>query len=408
MIFFSMLFAGIRGQDTIYARKLIAELASRKMHGRGYVKEGDRKAANYIAAEFGRIGLLSFEEDYYQSFRMPVNTIPGRTVIRLDGHKLIPGREYVISSSSPGINGTFPVQWIGTDSAGKPAGEPEPGYFSVMKGDIREWSRNRSFPSAGVIVPVGKDENLWWHVSDGAKVAAQPLISVRSDQLNENTRKIRLRYTTRFFPDYETNNVIGYIPGKAEPDSFIVITAHYDHLGCMGRKTFYPGANDNASGTALMMDLAAYFSNSDPPPHYTMVFMAFAAEEAGLLGSKYFTEHPLFPLDRIRFLINLDLTGTGSEGITVVNGSVYESYFRKMADLNDRGSYLTEVKARGEACNSDHCPFHIKGVPSFFIYTRGEEFKEYHNLDDRADALPLTAYTGLFSLILDYCDSLIP
>ena len=407
-IILSLLFTGVRAQDISYARKVIAKLASKEMRGRGYVKKGDRKASDYIAEEFRRIGLGSFQHDHYQVFSMPVNTMPGTTLLRLDGHKLEPGTEYVISSSSPGVNGTYPVQWVQTDSTGKPSEELKPGYYTVMKGNMREWSRNRPSAPEGIIVPVSGDENLMWHVSDGGRIAAQPLISIRSDRLNEATQNIRLRYRTRFVPDHETRNVIGYATGDTEPDSFIVITAHYDHLGCMGKKTCYPGANDNASGTAMMMDLARHFAGSVAPLHYTMVFMAFAAEEAGLLGSTYFADNPLFPLGNIKFLINLDLTGTGSEGITVVNGSVFESWFGKLKELNDRAGYLPEIKPRGEACNSDHCPFYSRGVPSFFIYTRGEEFTAYHNLDDRAENLPLTAYEGLFRLILDYCDALTP
>ncbi|WP_448636180.1 M28 family peptidase [Pedobacter panaciterrae] len=79
----------------------------------------------------------------------------------------------------------------------------------------------------------------------------------------------------------------------------MVITAHYDHLGGMGNKTYFPGANDNASGISFLLSLAKYYA-ANPQP-YTMAFICFAGEEAGLLGSKYFTEYPLLALQKSGF-----------------------------------------------------------------------------------------------------------
>jgi Zn-dependent M28 family amino/carboxypeptidase len=92
------------------------------------------------------------------------------------------------------------------------------------------------------------------------------------------------------------------VPGTLHPDSFVVFTAHYDHLGLMGRHNFFPGANDNASGVALLISLADYFQHHPQP--YSVVFLAFSGEEAGLLGSGYFADHPPIKLSSVRFLIN--------------------------------------------------------------------------------------------------------
>ena len=158
-------------------------------------------------------------------------------------------------------------------------------------------------------------------------------------------------------------NVLGYLEGEKK-DSMLVFTAHYDHLGMMGNETMFPGANDNASGVSLLLNLVKHFSTN--PPEYTVVFIAFAAEEIGLIGSKYFTEHPVFPLSNIKFLINFDLAGTGDDGIQVVNGKIYQQKFDVLTKLNDQDKLLKQIKIRGEACNSDHCMFHAMGVPCFF------------------------------------------
>ena len=122
----------------------------------------------------------------------------------------------------------------------------------------------------------------------------------------------------------------------------------------------------------------------------------------GLKGSSYYVENPFFPLESIRFLINLDMVGTGSEGITVVNGTVYTDAFAKLDSINTANDYIAQVAERGESCNSDHCPFYQKGVPSVFIYSRGKEYLEYHNIYDLPEYLPFTKYEGIFRLLRDF------
>jgi Zn-dependent M28 family amino/carboxypeptidase len=174
----------------------------------------------------------------------------------------------------------------------------------------------------------------------------------------------------------------------------------------MGDQVYFQGANDNASGTAMVMDLARHFASAGGPPEYSMVFVALSGEEAGLMGAGYLAENPLFDLSRIRFLINLDMVGTGGDGITVVNGKVFQEEFDLLHQINEEMDLLHEVAIRGESCNSDHCPFYQKGVPAVFIYTRDKEYNEYHNLDDRAIDLPLTEYEDLFRLLVAFTQNL--
>ena len=170
----------------------------------------------------------------------------------------------------------------------------------------------------------------------------------------------------------------------------------------MGKKTLFPGANDNASGTAMLLNLARYYSKN--PPRISMVFISLGAEELGLLGASYFVEHPLIDLKKIKFLINFDLAGTGNDGIKVVNGSVYNRKFEKLQELNDDFHLLPAVKIRGEACNSDHCIFYQHGVPCFYIYTLGG-ISAYHDIYDRRETLPLTEFDNYFKLITKFLDT---
>ncbi|MDZ7778197.1 MAG: M28 family peptidase [Bacteroidales bacterium] len=150
----------------------------------------------------------------------------------------------------------------------------------------------------------------------------------------------------------------------------------------------------------MIADLARYFAQNPAP--VSLLFIAFSAEETGLEGSKYYAQNPLVPLDSTLFSLNLDIIGSGSTGITVVNGAVLPEYFSLLTAINEKNTYVKNIGKRGEAANSDHYFLYKNGVPAFFIYTTGEEYTEYHNVNDRAEGLPLTAYTGLFGLVRDF------
>jgi Zn-dependent M28 family amino/carboxypeptidase len=192
---------------------------------------------------------------------------------------------------------------------------------------------------------------------------------------------------------------MGMVKGTQQPDSFLVLCAHYDHLGSLGRNTWFPGANDNASGVAMLLELAAAIVEKPLP--YSVLFVAFSGEEAGLLGSSFMAENPPVPLSKIRFLFNLDLMGFGEKGATVVNATLHPQEFARLQRLNEEGQYLTEIKARGKAANSDHFPFSEKGVPTFFMYLMGGP-AYYHDVHDRPETLSLQGMRGSFRLIMAF------
>ncbi|MCF8367413.1 MAG: M28 family peptidase [Bacteroidales bacterium] len=397
-------------QDLSYVRSLVDTLSAPGMFGRGYVNDGDKIAANFIKNEFKKMGVQDYGNGYFQYFTLPMNTFPQAPAIKIDHRPLTPGEDFVVLSSSPSVSGTFKLLYVLADSAGQLV---FPDFISkvnypevVLVTDInqRQFEYNEKMPFAGLIFLV-KDK-VWWHVSNGHTVLNYFALQVKENLLLPDREMITARIKNSFIPDYPTQNVIGFIEGREQPDSFYVLTAHYDHLGSLGPDVYFPGANDNASGTAMILDLARHFSLPQNQPEYSIAFMAFGAEEAGLLGSGYYAEHPLFPLDQIKFLLNLDMVGSGSEGIKVVNGTVHKQSFNLLVELNEEKRYLKKVSPRTEAANSDHYPFHAKGVPSFFIYTLGEECKEYHNINDTPENLPFTAYEGFFNLIIDFINTL--
>lgn len=392
-------------QDKEYTREVIEKLCSPSFHGRGYYKQGDQKAAKYIAKEFSKHDLQYFADGYFQEYKLNINIISGDVSVRIDNDELTPGTEFLVASSSPVIHGTFPLYWDIHDST-MYTDPPSNSYFPVTKSGIREVESGFPYQTPGAIIVRDSGENMWWHVSNGREVSEKCLVIVRSDKISENSGLITLNIESEYDPQYLTQNVIGYIEGSAQPDSFIVFTAHYDHLGRMGKDTYFPGANDNASGTAMVIDLARHFSEKGNQPECSVVFIAFSGEEAGLEGSLHFAGNPLFPLSNIKALVNLDMVGTGDEGITVVNGAVLKKEFNLLEKINKENKYLKEVKSRGESCNSDHCPFYMKGVPAMFIYSRSNVFNEYHSLKDSPENLPLNGYDGLFRLLVDFTKEL--
>ncbi|MBI9039645.1 MAG: M20/M25/M40 family metallo-hydrolase [Bacteroidales bacterium] len=393
-------------QDIKYAKKIISNLSSPKMHGRGYVKKGEKRAANFIRKEFKKDELKTFTKNYFQNFNFPINTFSKKIILKVDDKELFAGKDFVISAASPRIEGKFQIfSILGDTSSIEKQKEKYKNLnlsekFVLTDSKEREIYRSNVFNSKGVILLC--ENNVWWHVSNGHEVSDFTAIKIKNDKIFDDSKAITIKAKNKFFEKYKTQNVLGYIEGYAQPDSFIVFTAHYDHLGRMGKEAFFPGANDNASGTAMVMDLARHYSKQENKPRLSIVFIAFSGEETGLNGSKYFCEHPLFPLENIKFLINLDMVGTGSEGITVVNASVFQKEFNTMVEINDNNQYLKEVKLRGESCNSDHCPFYTKGVPSVFIYTRGPKAGGYHTIYDTAEELSLTEYEDLFRLFIDF------
>lgn len=215
-------------------------------------------------------------------------------------------------------------------------------------------------------------------------------VQVLPGRLNKG-EMLQISIQNEFKRDYVSRNVAAFIPGTLHPDSFVVFTAHYDHLGGMGDKVFIPGANDNASGIAMMLDMASEFAAN--PPTYSVAFIAFGGEEAGLVGSYHWVKKAstLLPLNKIRFLINMDLMGSGDEGIMAVNGSVFKEEFELLKQTNEKGMYLPTVKERGKAANSDHYFFTEAGVRGFFFYLMGA-YRHYHDIEDSAKNLRLSSY----------------
>jgi hypothetical protein len=361
-------------QDVLFARKMVDTLTSPYFWGRGYTNDGVHKAAAFLAGQFKAYGVKPMDgKSYLQEFSYPVNTFPGKMKVMINGGELRPGKDYIVSPDSKGVTGTGKLE--------------------------QKDSTHFIDPQNRIVLSL--EDKLTWSVE--GKALGYTLIQMDKKAVKQLPATINADIENVEVANFKTANVCGIVKGTSKPDSVLVITAHYDHLGGMGSSTYFPGANDNASGITQLLSLAKYYG-AHPQP-FTMAFICFSGEEAGLLGSKYFTENPLIPLKNIRFLINLDLDGTGIEGITVVNATIYPQEFAALKQINNTNNYLVKVNPRGKAANSDHYYFTEKGVPAFFIYTLGG-IKAYHDVFDISATLPLTEYADLFKLIVKFNSSL--
>ncbi|MGE5317628.1 MAG: M28 family metallopeptidase [Chloroflexota bacterium] len=406
-------------QDVNNVKKIIGTLASPGMYGRGYVNNGSPVAANFLASEMERIGLKSFPGGFKQDFNVDVRTYPTKVVMSVNGKNLKPGYEFTVFTGSPSIKGAFKLIKIDSSSfrrngSLKKMKKDLTSTFicydpSLMKGKFKKMADSllkNNFTNCAGFIHLSTKQSITWSVMSRGDILRYPVFTVLTSALPPLSNEVTVEVELKQLNNYKISNVIGYIPGTIVPDSFIVVTAHYDHIGMMGSEVYFPGANDNASGTAMILDLAKHYMADTNKLACNIVFMAFAGEEIGLKGSEYYVEHPLFPLKNIKFLLNLDMVGTGSEGITMVNADQFPAYYNLMVKINADNEYLMKVAKRGESCNSDHCPFYKKGVPAVFIYSNGKEYLEYHNPNDKAENLPLTEYSDIFRLIRDYINSL--
>ena len=196
-------------------------------------------------------------------------------------------------------------------------------------------------------------------------------------------------------PKVTTWNVVGYIEGN-DPvlkNEFVVLGAHYDHLGLGGpssksdkKNTIHYGADDNASGTSALLEIAEKIASQKDTLKRSVLFIAFGAEEQGLLGSRYFVNNPLVPLSQIKLMINMDMVGRLNKAKQVYMGGAgtFPDGVNVMKDLG-KSLDLNPVVHAGSVGGSDHVSFYRKGISVLGMHTGGHP--QYHTPDDTIDLI---------------------
>ena len=398
-------------QDLALYQKIVKELSSSKYQGRGYARDGANKAGHYLEKAYRKAGADAITR---QHFTLDINTFPGSMKLSVDGRKMVAGTDFTVREYCPAAHGTYPAYSIDTltyDSKKIFADLAKPQYKDAYvvcdfwftykhSDDFKKLQSADGAPNAGLILTW--DEPLKFYKAYGERVNPKPVIWLLSKQIPRGSKTITVDIDNKFLKNYRIFNVIASVEG-ARHDSCYVFTAHYDHLGNLGHRVFYPGANDNASGTAMLVTLAAHYALHKPK--YDMLFIAFSGEDANLRGSEYYAEHPVFPLEMIKYLINVDMIGDNTPVQYCDTSDQGKRGYELFERINAEKHYFKSLNHGKLAANSDHYPFAKRGVPCIFLENaEGTAFPYYHTtLDDWKHAV-FDSYNPVFKLITDFIE----
>ncbi len=205
----------------------------------------------------------------------------------------------------------------------------------------------------------------------------------------------------------EIKNVVGVLEGEGPlAEETVIVGAHYDHLGMGGAGTFAPwtvavhnGADDNASGTAALLEVARQLAASEKKPRRRIVFIAFSGEERGLLGSAHYVKNPRFPLASTVAMINMDMVGRLKDNKLIVQGIETAKEFDVMMDrLNEEYKFEITPKAGGYG-PSDHASFYPKKIPVMHLFTGTH--KDYHRPSDDWDKVNIEGMRRIAGMVTD-------
>jgi len=391
-------------------KKVVKELSSAKYQGRGYARDGANKAGKYLEKEFRKAGV---DQVTCQPFTIDINTFCGKMKMSADGKKLKAGVDFSMREYSPGVHGQFPVYHIDTlnfDPDRLFADLEKPEYrncmvtceymFSYRNRDV--FSRLQSkdgAPNAGFLYTWTSP--IKFYKAYGHYVTDKPIVWVTPEAV-EGVKSVSLDVDNQFLEDYALFNVIAKVEGERH-DSCYVFTAHYDHLGNLGRRIYYAGANDNASGTAAIVTLAAHYAKHRPM--YDMYFIAFSGEDANLRGSEFFAQNPVVPLEQIKYLFNIDMIGDNNPVQYCEVSDQGMKGFELFEKINGEKG-LFKALDRGElAANSDHYPFAERGVPCIFLENQeGDAYQYYHTVFDNWKHAVFDSYEPVFKLVTEFVD----
>ncbi len=246
-------------------------------------------------------------------------------------------------------------------------------------------------------------------------------IGLLEKQLNEKRRPysfptgVILEATTNVIPHkVKTYNAVAFLEGShpIKKDQYIIIGAHYDHLGFGGpgsssrlqdSSAIHYGADDNASGVSGMIEIAERFALSEQPER-SLLFIAFGAEEMGLLGSKFFTENPLVPLEQVNLMVNFDMIGRMRDRHLQISGTgtsvEAEGIIKHFADAD---SIQLMMSPEGFGA-SDHSSFYVKNIPVLFLTTGVHA--DYHTPDDSPEKINYTEMVHVADFAYELIDSI--
>ena len=421
----------------------VSYLASDALDGRRTGTPGANDAARYIAGEFSRAGLTpangkverkprAIIASYLQTFPYVGRVELGKNnVLSTSGETFRAGEDWMplaisanqtldltgIVNAGYGITanelshndykGTYSKTQVAVIRSGTPDGDNPHGRFTTA-GQLRFKVAAAQSAGVGALLIISseddlKNEPLARLRYDNAGLAGIPVAVISKQTAEKLANAKELKLTTDVVrAEVPAYNVVGVLEGS-DPvlkNETIILGAHYDHLGRGGEGSLAPrsgeihhGADDNASGTAGLIELARVLSAQRPKLKRTLVFIAFGGEEEGLLGSNYYVNHPLVPLDKTTAMINMDMIGRMKDSKLMIGGVGTATEWRPLLAKTDFSLTLSD-DGFGP---SDHSSFYSKQIPVLFFYTGTHN--DYHKPSDTFDKINYNDEARILNLV---------
>ncbi len=396
-------------------------LADDKLEGRRTGTRGEQLAAEYISTQFQKNGL---EAKGTNGFLQPFEINEGKQVLQstyffMNGELLRLERDYFPFSwskdgggeavVSPGLNETGdPWFWDLKEILAENAANP---HFDIMNA-IRNKEKEAAQKGATALFVYNSgsaDLKLKYDAKDRSPLSAIPVVYLQNniaEKLSGEPSHI-MDVKFKLVQGYKIrtgNNVVGYINNNASLT--IIIGAHYDHLGYgednnsryTGTVAIHNGADDNASGTAALIELGRMLKKSGSKM-YNYLLIAFSGEELGLFGSRHFAENPTIELARVNYMINMDMVGrlNDSTKTVTIGGFGTSPAWSTLLFADKKPGFVIKTDSSGTG-PSDHTSFYRKEIPVLFFFTGLHN--EYHKPDDDYDKINYTGEVLIVKYIL--------
>ncbi len=398
-------------------QKHISYLADDKLEGRRSGSNGEQLAMDYIEKYFSTYELLpAGKEGYIQAFEINEGKTftSAENFFKIADQQLKPGEDYyplsfsgngVISSNlSPSLREDGQPWFLDVnDLLEENQNNP---HFDIMDALYKEASQSAKTATALIIYNSGKlTDNILFNKYDSIGMLKIPALYITkkgmSSFIKDLTDNIDIAFAVHLIDQKRVaHNVVGYIDNNAP--TTIILGAHYDHLGygedgnsLDGAGSIHNGADDNASGTAALIELARLLKKS-PSKNNNYLFMAFSGEELGLLGSKYWLSQPSYII-KPNYMINMDMVGRYEDNRKLTIGGYGTSPFWSNI-FSALPLHNVQVKFDSSGSGpSDHASFYRNNIPVLFFFTNSHS--DYHKASDDADKINYTGETQIIQII---------
>ena len=439
-------FVNVQAQNIATGKKVLEYLASDKLEGRAPGTKGGELARDYIDQWFYDNWFGKFSFGYQQKFDVHTDIkIDKATALSVNGIPATINEDYQPLVFSGETNGDNKLVYAGThlnndkkDFKGKWVliylNDDETASFRTIMNEIMTarddkaagvlFASKEDLTSDGEFLPfrfsrtavsldipvIQISRNYLQEILLAKKLSLRKLRKLSVEKVNHNLGDISIHATVKFERIHKTTaNVASYIEGT-ESNEWVVVGAHYDHLGYGGygsgsrvpdEKAIHNGADDNASGVAMVLMIAEYYKKH--PPKTNMAFVLFGGEEMGLLGSKYFMKHLPFPENKIKVMVNLDMVGRVRDSVIKIIGVNTAKEFKPLLEKWQHDP-LNLSLGEGGYSGSDQASFYADDIPVLFFNSGLHD--DYHTPNDDSDKINFEGMEWVGQLGVKLLDSL--